>query len=231
MQKYKLTWCNPVLVIGVTLLLTTGCSKDEAGIVTGTVSDIDGNVYITVTIGAQVWMAENLNVTHYRNGEIIPNISDGEEWNNYTSGACCDYENLPYNSTIFGKLYNFHAINDPRGVCPTGWHIPTDNEWTTLINYLGGNNVAGAKLKETGTDHWHIPNKGSTNQYGFSALPGGNRIFSDPFLDLGEWGWWWSSTESDTNQALVRAMFCNSEKAFRSDSPKNMGFSVRCIKD
>jgi len=144
---------------------------------TGSVTDIDGNVYQTVKIGNQWWMMENLKVTSYRNGEAIPNVTDTTEWYNLTTGAYCYYDNDAYNTTIYGRLYNWYSINDSRSIAPTGWHVPTDEEWTTVINYLGGESVAGGKLKENGTTHWTSPNNGATNESGFSALPGGYRHF------------------------------------------------------
>ena len=127
-----------------------------------------------VQIGAQIWTLKNLDVTTYRNGDPIPQVTDLTAWGNLTTGAWCYYDNDPNNGAIYGKLYNWYAVNDPRGLAPQGWHVPTETEWTTLINYLGGASVAGGKMKSTGTTYWGSPNTG-TNSSGFSALPGGLR--------------------------------------------------------
>ena len=137
-----------------------------------TVTDIDGNVYNTVTIGKQVWMVENLKVTHYRNGEAIPIVADHMEWSFLETAACCDYDNSPFNNEVYGKLYNFFAVNNIHNLCPTGWHVPTDKEWSELISSLGEKNKAGGKLKEETTDYWQSPNIEATNESCFTALPG-----------------------------------------------------------
>ncbi len=194
-----------------------------------TVIDIDGNVYNTVTIGTQVWMKENLKVTHYRNGDIIPIVTDNIQWQNLTTGAFCDYDNTPINSTTYGKLYNFYTVSDSRNICPNDWHVPVDSEWTTLTTYLGGDSVAGGKLKETGTTHWDSPNTGADNSSGFTALPGGSHSNDGPFLDLGGYGNWWGS-ESGTG-AWYRVMSFNYKYVYRGSDDKKNGFSVRCVSD
>jgi len=143
---------------------------------TGTMTDIDGNVYETVTIGTQVWMAENLKVTHYRNGNTILHIIDWFSWFTLT-GAYCEYDNDVNNVAVYGRLYNWYAVNDSRYIAPVGWHVPSDAEWLTLVDYLGGDTVADGKMKEIGTTHWVSPNTGATNESGFSALPGGYRDY------------------------------------------------------
>jgi uncharacterized protein (TIGR02145 family) len=147
--------------------------KTTTDVETNTVTDIDGNIYHTVTIGTQVWMVENLKTTKYRNGDPIPNVT-GNAWAALTTGAYCWYNNdaATYKAT-YGALYNWYAVADSRNIAPTGWHVPTDAEWTTLTTFLGGESVAGGKLKETGTNHWTSPNTGATNETGFTALPGG----------------------------------------------------------
>ena len=152
-----------------------------------TVTDIDGNVYHTVTIGTQTWMVENLKTTRYRNGEAIPNITDNASWAALITCAYCDYNNIPSNSITYGKLYNWYAVNDSRNIAPMGWHVSTDAEWTTLTTFLGGTSIAGGKLKENGTIHWNSPNVGATNETGFSALPGGYRLNSG-FYGAGDSG-------------------------------------------
>ena len=196
----------------------------------GTVTDIDGNVYKTVKIGNQWWMAENLKVTKYKDGSAIPNVTKGTLWNGLTTGAYCNYDNKESNVATYGRLYNWYAINTGN-LCPTGWHVPTDAEWTTLIDYLGGTSVAGGKLKETGTTHWNSPNTGATNETGFTALPGGYRGINGAFFSIGYYGYWCSATESNANYAWYRYMDYNYSLVYRSISNKQYGFSVRCLRD
>jgi uncharacterized protein (TIGR02145 family) len=187
-----------------------------------TISDIEGNVYHIVTIGTQVWMAENLKTTRYSNGTSIPLVTDNSAWGNLTTPGYCWYNNdeATYKNT-YGALYNWYTINTGN-LCPTGWHVPTDAEWTTLTTYLGGESVAGGKLKETGTAHWTSPNIGATNESGFTALPGGDRIYDGTFYTIGSYGWWWS--EGDARRL-------RDGNVFRSNSDKRDGFSVRCLRD
>jgi uncharacterized protein (TIGR02145 family) len=186
-----------------------------------TISDIDGNVYHTVTIGTQVWMVENLKVTHYRNGDIIPNIIDQTQWDNLTTGAYCNYGDI----STYGRLYNWYAVSDNRNIAPAGWHVPSETEWTTLINYLGGASVACNKLREPGDAHWKSLNTGATNQSGFTALPGGFRIVGETFEYQGDFGLW--ATSTFVNDVFM-AVF--SYVQFETDN-KAMGISVRCVKD
>jgi uncharacterized protein (TIGR02145 family) len=176
-------------------------------------------------------MKKNLDVDHYSNGEPIPEVKDPTEWSNLKTGAWCYYNNDPANGAIYGKLYNRYAVNDPRGLAPKGWHIPSEAEWTELENYLGGKDVAGGKLKETGTAHWQNPNTGATNESGFSALPGGWRNYNGAFGSVGYYGLWWSSTESDATDAWYRGMGCSYAAIGRGDDGKGSGFSVRCLRD
>jgi uncharacterized protein (TIGR02145 family) len=200
-------------------------SKNEK---VGTVTDIDGNVYHTVTIGTQVWMVENLKITKYRNGDAIPNVTDSTAWYHLTTGAYCNYNNDINNATTYGRLYNWYTVNDSRKIAPTGWHVPTDAEWTTLTDYLGN---AGGKLKETGTAHWNSPNTGATNETGFTALPGGYRIYNGTFRSIGNYGNWWSSTENTTDYAWSRDMGCSHSYVYRTSFIKIPGYSVRCVRD
>ena len=197
-----------------------------------TVTDIDGNVYDTVHIGSQIWLKENLKVTHYRNGDPIPNVTNNTTWGNLTTGAYCDYNNTPSISATYGKLYNWYTVNDSRNLCPIAWHVPTDAEWTTLTSYLGGENVAGGKLKETDTTHWNPPNTGATNETGFTALPAGSRNYIGGFQGIGIFGYWWSSTEEISSvSAWERSMLFNDIAVNRNDYVIESGFSVRCIMD
>ena len=198
---------------------------------TGTVTDYDGNVYKTVKIGDQWWMAENLKVTHYRKGEVIPNVTDNTAWSNLTTGAYCEYDNNSENVETYGRLYNWYAVSDSRNIAPEGWHVPTDAEWSTLVTYLGGASVAGGKLKETGTTHWNSPNVGATNESGFAALPGGSRSNNGYFNLLGYYAYFWSSTESGSNCAWSRTLYYVIASVYRYDDGKQYGFSVRLVRD
>jgi uncharacterized protein (TIGR02145 family) len=232
MKKRMLIY--PLLFMGIVLILVDGCKKDTNNSTTqetGTVTDVDGNVYKTVKIGTQWWMAENLKTIHYRNGVSVPNVTDNTQWSNLTTGAYCDYNNISSNSTIYGKLYNWYAVVDSRNLCPTGWHIPTDAEWTTLITYLGGDGVAGGKLKETGTVHWLSPNTGATNEKGFNALPGGASNSNGSFSGITYGGFWWSSTEYTVTDAWHSNMLYGTSNVYRVSSSKAGGLSVRCVKD
>ncbi len=192
------------------------------------VTDIDGNSYQTVDIGSQTWIKENLKVTHYLNGDVIPTITDDAQWINLTSGATCNYHNV---ASDYGKLYNFFAVSDPRGLCPDGWHVPSDLDWTTLIVYCGGEGTAGSVLKESGTTHWSAPNAGTTNESGFTALPGGWRWYvSGSFSGQGDAGTWWSSTASNNDESYTREMYYDDNSVPSNTDKKIGGNSVRCVK-
>jgi len=206
-------------------------SKDGEKRETDTVSDIDGNTYLAIKIGEQWWMAENLKVTHYRNGDAIPNVADKSAWANLTRGACCSYKNDPANADTYGYLYNWYAVNDSRGLAPEGWHVPTDAEWLTLVDYLGGSNVADDKMKESGTTYWNSPNIGATNESSFSALAGGYRNFDGNFNYMGYYAYFWSSTENDRNTAWEWYLGYYNVEVNREYSNKHCGFSVRCVRD
>ena len=208
------------------------------------VMDIDDNVYPTVVIGTQVWMAENLRTTKYRDGSNIPLVTDNTQWaNNWNNGnslqqpMMCWYNNdqVTYTANKFGALYNWYTINPAtngnKNVCPIGWHVPTDAEWTTLTTYLGGETVAGGKMKSTGTEYWYIPNRDATNSSGFSCLPGGIRIHDGTFNENIISGSWWSSTEFRVEYAWSRLLTFSSGVIYRDDNAKINGYSVRCLKD
>lgn len=202
----------------------------------GTVTDIDGNVYQAVTIGTQVWMAENLKVTKYRNSNPIPNVTDGGVWSGLSTGAYCEYDNDINNVATYGRLYNWYAVDDSRNIAPDGWHVPTDAEWQTLVDYLGGDAVAGGKLREAGTTHWKSPNTGATNESGFSALPGGDRYRDGTFYNMGEDAFFWSSTEYLLRPpmgyyALYRHLIYYHSHVNHFNGHKRGGSSVRCVKD
>ena len=196
-----------------------------------TVTDIDGNVYRVVRIGNQYWMAENLKVTHYRNGDPIPNVTDNAQWTALSSGAYCNYNNDPSLADIYGRLYNWFAVADPRGLAPVGWHVPSDAEWEILVNYLGGAAVAGGALKEAGLAHWNSPNTGATNSSGFTALPGGYRSYLGYFYYMGYIAIFWSSTEYSINYAWSRSLLYDSAQVNRGNYVRPYGLSVRCVRD
>ena len=193
------------------------------------VASLQTTTYSTVLIGTQYWMEKNLEVTQYRNGDIIPYVSQPADWEGLTTGAWCYYNNDPESG--YGKLYNWYAVNDPRGLAPTGWHVPTDAEWTTLTTFLGGEAVAGGKMKTPGTMSWLTPNTGATNSSGFSGLPGGFRNSNGPFDLFGSYGLWWSSTEDSTPYAWSRNLNYNNGNVDRYTDAKPFGFSVRCLRD
>lgn len=204
---------------------------EELQIVTGIKpKDVDGNIYKTVTIGTQTWFAENLKVTHYSDSSPIPNVTDNTAWAALTDGALCDYANDPANSVIYGKLYNWHAAASGK-LCPKGWHVPTETEWGTLIQFLG-ETVAANKLKEAGTAHWtsSYNNADVTNETGFTALPGGARYDTD-FSGIGGYGYWWSSSQYDDDDARGRRMIYASTDVGQITSKKLLGLSIRCLKD
>jgi uncharacterized protein (TIGR02145 family) len=215
------------------------------------VTDIDGNVYASVTNCGLTFTKQNLNVSKYSDGTPIPQVTDPTQWANLTTGAWCYYNNDQANGAIYGKLYNWYAVAgiydaasaaNPalrKKLAPTGWHVPTDAEWSNLINCLdpnadGGNyvpNIAGGKMKATGTSLWISPNTNATNASGFTGLPGGYRSFFGSFDTIGFNGYWWSSSESSTTDAWDRYLSCFDGNANRSFSGKNYGFSVRCLRD
>ena len=195
-----------------------------------TVTDIDGNVYTTVTIGTQTWMVENLKVTHYRNGDIIPNITDATQWGNLTIGGWCYYNNDVQNNNIYGKLYNWFTVSDTRNVSPTGWHIPTDADWTTLATFLGGMSIAGGKMKATTL--WNSPNSGATNTSGFTGYPNGWRGITGSFNSFGTNGDWWAFGLDGTGNPLGRGLYFGDAQLYLDGGIiKQSGYAIRCIKD
>ena len=198
----------------------------------------DGNVYTTVQIGTQCWFAENLKTTQFRNGETITNVTGNAAWSGLSTPAWCHYENNSGYDASYGKLYNWFAVEDARGLCPEGWHVPTDAEWTTLTTHQGGVSVAGGKLKETGFTHWNSPNEGASNSSGFTARGGAARYDNgtwtnnhpsiSSFIKYG--GGWWTSTQFGFG-AYWRGMAFNIESVARDTYDKKFGYSVRCLKD
>ena len=227
----KTTYLKWIVLLSLGFFGTTisSCNQDDDNEPT-TVTDVDGNVYETVTIGNQVWMAENLKTTHYRNGEPINYLTDEADWNNATAGAYCVYENDEVSNAIFGMLYNGFAVQDGRNLAPQGWHVATDADWTVLTDHLGGLAEAGGKLKETGFAHWSAPNIGATNETGFTALGAGLRG-SGHFTGLMNYGYWWTSSSYNADALWRRSMGSGTAVVSRADNPKTFGFSVRCVKD
>ncbi len=193
--------------------------------------DIDGNVYNTVKIGRQTWMAKNLKTTRFNDGTVIPLVNDEASWAALSTAGYCWYNNdsISYKNT-YGALYNGYAVITDK-LCPAGWHVPSDEEWTRLTDYLGGEIYAGDRLKETGTDYWVSPNTGTTNDVGFTALPGGLRYYDGIFHDFGFSGYWWTSTEYSSTRSYFRYMDYEYSEVFRFNNLKKIGFSVRCIRD
>jgi uncharacterized protein (TIGR02145 family) len=196
----------------------------------GGVSDIDGNFYTSIVINNQEWMQKNLAVSKYRNGDVIATGLSNTSWQSTTSGAVAIYDNLAANNTTYGKLYNWFAVVDPRGICPTGWHVPSDDEWLSLTQYLGGVLDAGGKMKTT--TGWNAPNSGATNISGFTGLPGGYRRFNGTYSGYLGYAYWWSSTSfSDPLFANYSALKFDDTVVFRWTLDKKSGLSVRCVKD
>ena len=248
-EPYQYEWATP----GNAGIHTIQCSaKDEnnnssyseeiiISIIESYLTDIDGNIYEIVKIGNQWWMAENLKVTRYQNGDSIPNITNSIIWPNVRTGAYSSYNNDTNNISTYGLLYNWYAVTDSRNLAPIGWHVPTDKEWQELEWHLGISQAdsnetgwigtdEGGKLKEVGTTHWFAPNTGATNSSGFTALPAGYRVYSNAlFYGLGHCGYWWTS-QPDTS-AWLRYLYFNSAKVGRFYGYKYYGLSVRCVKD
>jgi len=192
----------------------------------------DAVSYPSVTICAQQWMERNLDITTYRNGDQIPYVPNAAAWNALTTGAWCYYNNDPSTSATYGKLYNWYAVNDPRGLAPAGWHVPTDHEWNTLSACLGGDAVSGGKLKLTNSPIWASPNTGATNSSGFAALPAGSRIgYADAAsINAGAETFFWSSG-SDINLAYYRLISYNNSLLQFGGSGRAFGLSVRCVRN
>jgi uncharacterized protein (TIGR02145 family) len=195
------------------------------------VKDIEGNVYKTVTIGTQVWMAENLKTTKFNDGAVIPLVNDDQAWGALTTPALCWYnKDAIVNKNTFGALYNWYTVSTNK-LCPKGWHVSSDAEWTTLTTFLGGENVAGGKLREAGITHWEKPNTGATNGSGFTTLPGGYRNNQGAFANIGFFGFWWTATENYPTASWCRTMGCVGIDVLRIFSIKKNGYSIRCIRD
>jgi uncharacterized protein (TIGR02145 family) len=243
----KIKWTTVILLVVVTINFTA-CKKKPLkpdnplnGRTTavfnpnktyGTVTDIDGNVYKTIVIGTQTWMAENLRVTHYQNGDAIPNVTEDSIWGSLETGAYCNYNNTEDLDTIatYGRLYNWYAVADSRNLAPKGWHIPTISDWDRLIDYLGGDTIASNKLKEVGDLHWADPFE-STNSSGFTALPAGSRYLSRSTKDMGFYTEYWAMPSYNATSAPFLYLFYYNSFIYRGINYKVNGYSVRCLKD
>jgi uncharacterized protein (TIGR02145 family) len=206
------------------------------------VEDIDGNIYEIIKIGDQEWMAKNLKVTRYRNGDKISNVTDNSEWASLSTGARCVYNNDENTLSTYGFLYNWFSVVDSRGLAPEGWHVPTDEDWKELEKYLGMSQSeadginwrsadVGGKLKEEGTSHWNSPNTGATNESGFTAIPGGFRHMNGIFQFIGQGCSFWSSSKYNSNTAWSRSPYYSNSAVYRHNYPKKRGFSVRCVRN
>jgi uncharacterized protein (TIGR02145 family) len=218
------------------LLLAISCRKENTNIQSSVNTGENAQAFTTdinapgteaVRIGTQVWKKKDLTTSYYLNGDKIPQVKDPAKWGKLTTGAWCWYNNDPR----YGKLYNWYAVNDPRGLAPAGWHVPSNDEWTTLTTFLGGYTVAGGKMKEVGKTYWKAPNADATNSSGFTALPGGSRYDDGGFFDAGGYGYWWSSTEGAPNAAWYRYLTYFYGAISGTTDYKLNGFSVRCLWD
>jgi uncharacterized protein (TIGR02145 family) len=252
----KIILIYPIIVPVLVLLLTTDCKKEDPATTPSTVTDIDGNTYNTITIGTQVWMKENLKTTKYNDGTAIPNITIGDVWNYLATGAYCDYDNIPGNSTTYGRLYNWYAVdnnadtkvasNGGKNVCPIGWHVPSDAEWTILTTYLidkgygyegSGIDIAKSMAATSGWTTFGTPgtvgnDQASNNSSGFTALPGSGRYDDGKYNSIGFCSYWWSSSQYTTTTACYRAMYYDDSGVGNSYMyHKENGFSVRCLRD
>ena len=193
---------------------------------------IDGNIYNTVTVGTQEWMAENLKVNHYNDGTPIPFVLNNEKWSLLVKGAYCVSKKNPidYKDT-YGVLYNYYTVNDKRGLCPEGWHVPTALEWQALIDYLGGSYIAGGKMKNISSNLWKRLVNGANNSSGFSGIPAGGRGRFGSVEEIGYYATWWSSTSCDSIYAWHWGLYPDKNDIRYNPGHKASGFSVRCIKD
>ena len=224
-------WIPLFILIGILLMLSNSCKKDNNSNPEGTVTDIDGNIYHTVQIGTQVWMAENLKTTKLNDGTSIPLVKENGTWAYLSTPGYCWYNNdeATFKNT-YGALYNFNAVNTGK-LSPTGWHVPTDAEWTILSNFLGGEDVAGGKMKEEGTTHWNSPSTNGTNERGFTALPVGFRRSDGYFFSIGANANFWSPLENSPSPECYRYLVLNNSNLNHLGISSNYGFSVRCLKD
>jgi uncharacterized protein (TIGR02145 family) len=240
---------SEVMILLLSILLVASCEKDNTTVpvseilfnpdlIYGTLKDVDGNTYQTITIGTQIWMAENLKTTRYNDGTVIPLITSNPAWSNLSIGALCWHENDISNKSIYGALYNGYAVNTNK-LCPSGWHVPTIEEWHTLIlnfdsNALSSgilNSPVGGNLKEISTNHWLSSNIGATNISGFTALPGDFRNAAGSFGMIGGYSFFWSATASATKNLWGFWLSNHSEFIYWGGGYITCGLSIRCVED
>ncbi len=242
----RMTYAQRNAIVNPAAGLIVYCTDCNGG--AGEMNYFNGGIWMNMTIGiasnitvanlpsvricGQIWMTKNLDVSTYRNGDAIPKVTDAATWAGLTSGAYCYYNNdsVTY-AAVYGKLYNYYAVVDPRGLAPSGWHVPSNAEWT-ILDCLGGYTIAGGKMKEAGTSHWTTPNTGANNSSGFAGLPGGSRNYGT-FYNIGSIGVWWSSTEyeNDITSAWYRFLYYNNSDFTIGTDDKRTGRSVRCVRD
>ena len=236
MKTKNRIWFIILIVVGLVLILSNSCKKNNPtppDIKPSTVTDRDGNIYGKVIIGTQVWLTENLKTTKFLNGDPIGTTTPAELniYDEVTPKYQWAYAGNEDEVATYGRLYTWYVITDTRKVCPTGWHVPSDAEWLTLENYLGGYTIAGGKLKEIGTTHWTTPNYKATNETGFTALPNGWRHIEDIFVNFAKFGGWWSSTEYTATDAFCNYVGYKSDVVTEEIDNKKCGIAVRCLKD
>ena len=213
----------------ILVAISAGCNKMSES--SGTVADVEGNIYNTVRIGTQVWMAENLRTTLLSDGTSLDAVQDAGDWSEVSSPAYCWYDNdEAANRQVYGALYNYYSVSTGK-LCPEGWHVPTLDEWQILGDELADTLSAGGQLKETGTGHWNSPNTGATNSSGFTALPAGLRYFEGTYNSLGYFASFWSFTEEDINRGWYSSLYYADSRLGMNTTFKRNGFSVRCLRN
>jgi uncharacterized protein (TIGR02145 family) len=233
MEKRIVPWRGITSGIAISLLILAlpSCSKvDETD--KGSVTDIEGTVYNTVKIDNLWWMAENLKTTKLNDGTSLSMISDNSSWGALRTPAYCWYNNNTSNKNIYGALYNWYVVTTNK-ICPAGWRVPSKDEWQTLVTFLGGEAIAGGKMKAKGTDYWEYPNVNATDEVGFSARPGGFRYYNEGWFDEeNQRGWWWSSTDGEAYfaSAFIAIIRNDSESILIAEANERNGVYIRCVK-
>ena len=229
-------WLYPSIITGIFLIFLVSCKKDTSNIFPNTMTDYDGNVYHTIQIGTQTWMVENLITTHYRNGDSIANVQDSVQWGNQSNGAYCFYADSIYNKINYGLLYNWYAASD-TGIAPKGFHVAADSDWNKLIAYLGGDSIAGSKMRDLDTTFWYSPNIAYNDTAGFAALPCGYRAFDTAVVNAFQYyglnykGYWWSTTSLSNGYASAWHISGDSLGIYHDSLDYRFGLGVRCVKN